>query len=190
MDKTTFLTLLEQSRVIAAVKDESGLAAALKSDCRIVFLLFGDVMSIPATTKMIAESGRAAMVHVDLIDGLSARDVAVDYIAKNTAATGVISTKSALVRRADSLGLLAVQRFFLLDSMSLQNVYKQLPKDAACAVELLPGLMPKIISEVSRRSPLPVIAGGLISDEDDVAAALAAGACAVSSTNSNVWKTT
>lgn len=42
------------------------------------------------------------MVHVDLIDGLAARDVAVDFIAKSTRADGIID--SNLVRRAKTQG--------------------------------------------------------------------------------------
>ena len=33
--------------VIAAVKDETGLATALKSECEVIFLLFGSVVNIP-----------------------------------------------------------------------------------------------------------------------------------------------
>ena len=32
--------------VIAAVKDEAGLAAALESECEVVFLLFGSVVNV------------------------------------------------------------------------------------------------------------------------------------------------
>jgi len=35
---------------------------------------------------------------------------------------------------------------------------------------------------------VPIIAGGLISEKEDVVAALSAGAISVSTTNVNVWK--
>ena len=38
------------------------------------------------------------MVHVDLITGLSGKEVAVDFIKNNTLADGIISTKPALIR--------------------------------------------------------------------------------------------
>lgn len=55
-------------------------------------------------------------------------------------------------------------------------------------IEILPGLMPKIIRRISRLVKVPVIAGGLISEKEDVVAALAAGATAVSTTNPSVWE--
>jgi glycerol uptake operon antiterminator len=57
--------------------------------------------------------------------------VAADFIARHTDADGVISTRSALVKRAGELGLITVQRFFLLDSMALRNMEKQLAQDAS-----------------------------------------------------------
>ena len=55
-------------------------------------------------------------------------------------------------------------------------------------IEVLPGLMPKIIRQVAQITGKPVIAGGLISDKKDVTRALSAGAVAVSSTNPAVWR--
>ncbi|KIR03012.1 Glycerol uptake operon antiterminator regulatory protein [Lachnospiraceae bacterium TWA4] len=47
--------------------------------------------------------------------------------------------------------------------------------------------MPKIIKKLTKNLSIPLIAGGLISEREDVVAALNAGAIAVSSTNQAVW---
>lgn len=64
--------------VIAAVKDETGLAAALKSECEVIFLLFGSVVNIPDLVERVRAAGKLAIVHIDLLDGLSQREVAVE----------------------------------------------------------------------------------------------------------------
>lgn len=127
------------------------------------------------------------MVHVDLIDGLASKDIAVDYIAKNTRADGIISTRPNIVHRAKVCGLLAVQRFFLLDSIALNNIGKQPSLKDADAIEILPGLMPKIIRRLVATIGKPVIAGGLIREKEDIVNALNAGAIAISSTDPNTW---
>ena len=67
---------------------------------------------------------------------------------------------------------------------NLGNQHEQLPD----VVEVLPGLMPKILKQICKTSKVPVIAGGLISDKEDVMGALGAGAAAVSTTNQKVWE--
>lgn len=178
---------LEEMPVVAAVKNHEGLEKSLCSDSGIVFVLYGDINSIPEITRRIQAAGKFAFVHIDLLDGLSAREAAVDYIRRSTPAAGIISTKPALIRYAKSLGFVTVQRFFVLDSLALENVRRADSQDAADFVEILPGLMPKIIRRLADEIHKPIIAGGLISDKEDVVTALGAGAVAISSTNTGVW---
>lgn len=187
MRRDEFFGLLEENPVIAAVKDMKGLEMALQTDVNIIFTLYGTVVNIGKITEKIKSAGKLCMVHMDLVDGLAPRDSGIDFIQQYTSADGIISTKGNLVRSAGSQGLLAIQRFFLLDSMAIENISRQYPSDLACAVEVLPGLMPKIVKRVAKEIGSPVIASGLISDKEDVMNALSAGANAVSSTNPDVW---
>lgn len=187
MDTPQLLELLAAGPVIAAVKSPEGLAQALDSDVSVLFLLYGDILTIRDTVARVREAGKRVFVHLDLIEGLSNREISADFIARSTAADGVISTRPALTRRARELGLVAIQRIFLLDSMALKNVERHFSQESADLVEVLPGLMPKIIRQLCRTTGRPIIAGGLITDKEDVTGALGAGAVAVSSTNPAVW---
>ena len=187
MDKAQLLELLADGPVIASVKNDAGLAAAMDSDVAVIFLLYGDVLTIDNIVRRAHDAGKVVFVHLDLVDGLAAREVSVDFIARHTAADGVLSTKANLTRRAKELGLVSIQRFFLLDSMAIKNIEKHLGQDVSDLIEVLPGLMPKIIRQVRAVAGKPVIAGGLITDKEDVTGALGAGAVAVSTTNPAVW---
>ncbi len=188
MDRSRLLELLADGPVIAAVKDDAGLAAALASDVSVLFLLYGDILTVGDVVRRAHSAGKVVFVHLDLLEGLSSREVAVDFIARNTAADGVISTKAALTKRARELGLVGIQRFFLLDSMAFRNIERHFAQDSSDLIEVLPGLMPKMIRRVAQVTGKPIIAGGLISDKEDVTGALGAGAVAVSSTNPAVWE--
>jgi glycerol uptake operon antiterminator len=178
-----FLALLQRTPVILAVKSMEGLEKSLGGNSNIVFVLFGDILNIPGIVSKIKDAGKLALVHIDLIDGLASRDIAVDFLLEHTRADGILSTKANLVKHAKTRGLLTIQRFFVLDSMALINIEKQFPLDYADAVEILPGVMPKIIHKIAEITKKPVIAGGLISDKEDVRHALEAGAVSVSSSN-------
>jgi len=187
MKKEAFIRFLQSNRIIAAVKDTEGVKNVLSSKCQVVFVLFGDLVNIPGIVKKIKETGKIVFVHVDLIEGLSSKNIAIDYIAKNTMSDGIISTRPNIIKYAKSIDLLTIQRFFILDSMALDNVSKHLQKESADAIEILPGLMPKIIKKLSMNTGNPIIAGGLISDEEDIKHAIDAGASAISSSNEKIW---
>ncbi len=187
LDKTELLELLADGPVIASVKDDAGLAAAVASDVSVVFLLYGDVLNISELVRRAHDAGKVVFVHLDLIEGLASREISADFVAKYTKADGVLSTKVTMTRRAKELGLVAIQRFFLLDSMAISNIEKHLSPECSDMIEVLPGLMPKAIRRVCGVTTKPVITGGLITDKEDVTNALSAGAVAVSTTNPGVW---
>ena len=179
--------LVDSAPVIAAVKDMDGLEQCLQSDCRMVFVLFGNLCNIGRIVARIKEAGRIAFVHLDLIAGLSAKEVSVDFIKQTTLADGIISTKQPQIRRGKELGMFTVQRFFVIDSIALSNIKKQHESGEPDFIEVLPGVMPKIIARLCGEISTPIIAGGLIADKEDIMAALSAGACAISTTNRSVW---
>lgn len=185
--KRKFRVILEDCPVIAAVKDETGLKECLYSESQIIFLLFGDICSVGRYVEIAKSAGKMVFVYMDLINGLGNKEVAVDFIREHTGVDGIISTKPQLVKRAKELGLFGILRIFVIDSMAFGNIEKQCASLVPDAVEILPGLMPKIIKKLCSTVNVPIIAGGLISDKEDVMNALNAGAIAISVTNQRVW---
>lgn len=180
--------LIEANPVIAAIKDMEGLkACCVRDEIKVVFILFGDICNIGDIVRQVKEAGKVSMVHIDLITGLSGKEVAVDFIKNSTDTDGIISTKPALIKRARELSLYTTLRIFVLDSMAFENIERQVAVARPDIIEILPGLMPKVIRRVCKLVKIPVIAGGLISDKEDVMAALSAGAISVSTTNPQVW---
>lgn len=185
--KKEFKEALEDSPIIAAIKDEEGLMKCLSSDSHVVFILYGDIISISDIVNTVKSSGKIAMVHIDLISGLSSKEIAVDFLKKYTQADGIITTKPSLIKRAKELGLYTILRLFLLDSMAYENIDKHVKSAKPDLIEVLPAPMPKIVAKVCKLSPIPVIAGGLVSDKEDIMTLLQSGVVSISTTNQNVW---
>ena len=135
--------------------------------------------------RRIHEAGRFAVVHVDLIAGLAGKEVAVDFI-RNTTEPTASSPPGSPSSAVQELGLAAILRVFLLDSIALESLDK-IPPNLPDCLDLLPGTMPKILRRVCATAKVPVLAGGLIADKEDVMAALEAGITAISTTNQAVW---
>lgn len=182
------IQLLAEEPVIAAVKNESELNRAIHSPCHVIFLLYGDICTLSENIALLKKHQKTVMVHVDLIEGLENKSIAVEYIKKATNADGIISTKPNLIKTAKDLDLAAVQRFFVIDSLAFQNIKKHMESGKADFIEILPGVMPKVIKKIVNTVSVPVIAGGLISDKEDIISALGAGAAAVSTTLPQLWE--
>lgn len=182
--------LLEQLQInpiVAAAGNEEELTLALESDCRVVFLLMGNLLDIGELTRRVHESGKLCVIHLDLIEGYSNKEIAVDAVRRETQAEGIISTRGALIKRAKQLGMAAIQRGFMLDSRSLASFEQQIQQSKPDFVEILPGLLPKVIAILKSRVDIPIIAGGFIHEKEDVIAALSAGALAVSASSPRIW---
>ena len=185
--KKEYREAIEDSPVIAAVNTFDGLEKALTCESHIIFILFGDICNISEIVAKVKAAGKLAVIHIDLITGLASKEIAVDFIRQRTEADGIISTKPGLIKYAARLSLFTVLRFFVIDSLALSNIERQLQNVRPDVIEILPALMPRILSKICRMASVPVITGGLVDDKDDVISMLSAGAACVSSTSENIW---
>lgn len=180
--------LLDGCPVIAAVKDTESLERGIRSDIPLVFVLFGDICSIEEIVEKLKEAGKTVFVHLDLIQGLSGREVAVDFLKARTKADGIISTKINVVNYAEQQGFYTVFRVFLVDTKAYETLVKQRKQIHMDVLEILPGVMPRVIKKLVQSFSIPVIASGLIMEKEDVIEGLKAGAMAISTTNIKVWE--
>lgn len=186
MKRSEFSDILYGSPVIAAVRDEDGFQKALASECQVLFFMCGTLCTIGAMTKEAKKQGKTVFVHLDLVEGLGHQSpAAIDFLMEQAAIDGIISTKAGMIAYAKKKNLLAIQRYFLLDSLSLNNLLSL--SSSADAIEILPAVLPKIFRWVLQRQKLQLIAGGLVSDKEDIVSILNAGAVAVSTSNSDLW---
>ena len=179
-------TLLDEP-VIAAVKTDEALTAALASPCSTIFLLASTLLTVDGLVHRIHDAGKLAVVHIDLVDGLSSREIAVDSLNALCHPDGIISTRPMLLRRGRELGMLTVLRVFAIDSKAVSNLGRETEGGMPDVIEILPGTLCKVLHRLSRELPVPLIAGGLLSDKADVLAALGAGALCVSASDESLW---
>lgn len=176
-----------QSPIIAAIRDPKELSKALACPQPVVFLLTGDITNVVDLVRSVRKAGKEVFVHFDLVTGLGKDNHALAWLASTAEPTGIITTRNSLVNHARSLGLVTVQRTFMLDSQSLQITVEQSRKAKPDFLEAMPGIAPEGIRLLAHQSLCPVIAGGLIRTKDQVEAALDAGAIAISTSAEDLW---
>ena len=179
--------LLQAHPVIAAVRSEEAARRAVRSKAPVVFLLGGSILTAQAQVRALKEAGKVVFLHMDLMDGLGADAAAVQWCAQQIGPDGVISTRPKLLSAAQDAGMATVQRLFLMDSVSFDRSVKLLRSCRPTLAEVLPGLVPKAIAQLTQSIESPVIAGGMITEKAEVQAALKAGALAVSTGDEALW---
>ncbi|MBG9768449.1 glycerol uptake operon antiterminator GlpP [Bacillus vallismortis] len=132
--------------------------------------------------------GKNMMVHVDLIQGIKHDEYGAEFICQDIKPAGIISTRSNVIAKAKQKKIYAIQRLFLLDTSAMQKSMEFVGKHKPDFIEVLPGIVPSLIQEIKEKTGIPIFAGGFIRTEEDVERALKAGAVAVTTSNTKLWK--
>ena len=172
--------------VIAAVRDSKILASSPLDSIDTVFLLSTNIIELEHTVKEIQAKGKEIFVHADFADGIGKDKFGMEFI-KNTGADGVISTRAGVIKAARDVGLKTVQRIFIVDSQSIETAIDSTRASKPDMIEIMPGVVPKVIEAMKSRTDIPLIAGGLVSTADEVSKAIDAGAIGVSTSNTQLW---
>ncbi|MEK3973565.1 glycerol-3-phosphate responsive antiterminator [Psychrobacillus sp. FSL K6-1267] len=176
-----------ESQIIASVTNEQDLKQAINSKANIVFLLTGNLLTAGGYISQLKQANKYVFVHLDFIDGISSSKTALTFVADQWKPTGIITTKSHVVKLAKEAGLMTIQRIFLLDRSAITKGIEMVNSCRPDAVEVMPGIMPKVIDQLSMSLVFPIIAGGLIDNISEVHQALENGALAVSAGIPEMW---
>jgi glycerol uptake operon antiterminator len=181
-------SLLEQTRIIPAVRNPELLSKALAVAGKIVYLLYATPENIQEMATKVTASGKVPIVNLDLVAGFARDAVAIEYLSRRSV-RGIISTHQEPLRAARNLGLFAIQRTFLLDSAALQSALRSIEQSRPDAVEVLPAIVaPYLVSEVNQpQFKLPVIAGGLVRSFRQIEDLVNQGVNAVSVSSPGLW---
>lgn len=175
-------------RVLPATNKLKDVEAILASPFSYMVLLGGHLGQLKPTVDLVKQYGKKVLLHADLIDGLKNDEYAAEYLCQTVQPAGIISTRASVISRTKKNGLIAIMRLFLIDSDAMERSYTMLEKQRPDFIEVLPGVIPDVITEVKERSGIPIIAGGLIRTDEHVQQALDAGATAITTSRKELWR--
>ncbi|MBQ8850274.1 MAG: glycerol-3-phosphate responsive antiterminator [Clostridia bacterium] len=176
----------ENYPVIAAVKSRDDLEHAIRSEVQAIFLLSSNIIDIEALSSLAHSCGKILFIHMDFVDGLSKDTAGVRYLSTK-GIDGIISTRSNIISAAHDAGIFCIQRFFMIDSRSVDTALETLKQSKADMIEIMPALAYKSITKIKNNIQIPIIAGGLIESRDEVYKALGAGASMISTGKTELW---
>ncbi|MDF2963635.1 MAG: transcriptional regulator [Paenibacillus sp.] len=188
----TYFNRLNTHRMVASIKEpkQIEIALSLRNQLSGVFLLTGHIGVIKGYVDLFKNHNVPVFLHLEKIGGLSTDTYGLDYLAKVIRPTGIITTKTNVVKIAKKMGLFTIQRFFLVDTEGLDNISKSLGQIEPDIIEVMPARIPEMIGEIKKFTSLPIISGGLLFERSHIMECLRHGATAVSSSKSELWRET
>lgn len=185
-DPATFIARVAAGPCCAAITDDTRVDVALASRTPVVFILRGNGLLIAPLVRRFHDAGKLVAVHIDLVAGLRPDRAGVSWLAA-AGVDAVISSHGQLMAPIRNEGMSAIHRLLLVRRSQLDSAVAAITRSAPNIVEVLPGVIFPSIVGMLPRFQVPVLAGGFIRTEQDVQAALAAGALGVTTSASAFW---
>ena len=177
--------LFDNRKVAASVRTDEDFKEALKSDVEVIFMQNSDILNVKEQITQAHSSGKKVLIHMDFAEGIGKDRAGLNFI-KLMGADGILTTKTGMIRSAKDIGLITVQRFFIVDSHSVDTAVESIKIARPDVIEIMPGVLEKKIREFAEKVDTPILAGGLIEFKEEVDSALEAGAKAVSTASKNL----
>lgn len=181
------LETIRTERVIAAVAEISDVALVLTAPVSTVFVLHADIRELEQAVHLLRAHGKSVFVHFDMVEGVASNAAGLEHLVSLFPFDGVITTRGGIIQRGKRLGLVTIQRVFMIDSRSISTAVSAVDKYRPDAIEIMPGLMPKAVHAIHDRIHPMIITGGMVSTHEEVEMMLDTPAAAVSASETSVW---
>ncbi|MEJ8777555.1 glycerol-3-phosphate responsive antiterminator [Pseudogracilibacillus sp. ICA-222130] len=173
--------------IMPAVRQLKDFEKALSSEHTWIVLLETRLSQLKQLVTYAKKENKKVLIHIDLIQGLKADEYGVEFIAREIKPEGIISTRGSVIDSVKKYDLIAIQRLFLLDSLSIDSNVRISGRTKADYIEVLPGTMPELIKKIQKVTDIPIIAGGLLTTQEDINEAFEAGSIAVTTSSTSLW---
>lgn len=177
---------LTRNPVIASVFGVEAIPGFIASGCQVCILANVALHELAGLLEALSDAGKYTFVNLDACSGLGHDRGGVEYL-KQIGAEGIISTKTALIQRANTLGMVTMQKVFVTDRSNLPRNTMAIEQSKPHLVQVMPWPVISHLAEGERRSLAPFIAAGFIRTGADVARALREGAKGVSTSDTDLW---
>jgi glycerol uptake operon antiterminator len=159
----------------------------LKTDIVYCILVDFQLAELAEIISDLKNHGRKVLVHADMIKGLSADEYGAIYLIQNCHVDGIISIKPKVISIAKKRKVIAMQRIFLKDSISLKRSLEVVENALPDCLEILPAVSGPLIKTIKDKVNCEVFCGGLISSEKQIQDCLDSGASGITVSDPTLW---
>ncbi|MFE4079027.1 glycerol-3-phosphate responsive antiterminator [Paenarthrobacter sp. YIM B13468] len=177
---------LSRNPVIGSVFGVDAVPGFLGSGCQVCILAHVALHELEGLLHSLTAAGKFTFVNIDACSGLGQDRGAVEYL-KKIGTEGLVSTKTALIQRANTMEMVTMQKVFVTDRSNLPRSTGAVEQSKPHLVQVMPWPVIAHLSPAELSSLTPFVAAGFIRTGGDVARALREGAKAVSTSAAELW---
>ncbi|MDT8336706.1 MAG: glycerol-3-phosphate responsive antiterminator [Candidatus Izemoplasmatales bacterium] len=178
---------MDRQRVIPAISSHKKLKEFLESDLVYGILMNFQLAQLEELVKTMKSYQKKVLIHSELIKGLASDEYGAIYLIQVLNVDGIISSKPKVIEVCKKRGVLGIYRFFIKDTISLEqslDIGRRLRPEY---VEILPAACYELIGDIKKDLNAKVLMGGLIRNKEQAECCFKQGAIAITASNPELW---
>ncbi len=174
-------------KIIPAINNHKKLMKFLEGDLKYGILMNFHLAQLEDVVAKMKEKHKKVLIHSELIKGLSSDEFGAIYLIQVLHVDGIISSKPKVIDVCKKRNVLGIYRFFIKDSISLEQSLDIGIKLKPDYVEILPSHCFDLVETIKHSLHCEVLLGGLIQNESRLKQCFSHGALAVTTSDEHLW---
>lgn len=179
--------MLEHQTIIPAISNHRDFKRFLELPMTYGILMNFQLAQLEELVSAMRAKNKKVLIHSELIKGLSADEFGAIYLIQVLGVDGIISSKPKVIETCHKRKVIGIFRFFLKDSISLEQSIDIARRIKPKFIEVLPAIGFKFIPAIKNSLDTHVLLGGLIETKSEIEKYLNAGAFAITTSNPDFW---
>ncbi len=178
--------MLDQ-KIIPAISNYKNIDKFLESKLEYGILMNFHLAQLADIVAKLKQHDKKVLVHSELIKGLSSDEDGAIYLLQNLKVDGIISSKPKVIEICKKRHVIGVYRFFIKDTISLEQSLKIGIKLKPQCVEILPSYCYDLVEEIKNNLHCEIWLGGLLKEKAQIDSCFTAGAASVTISDYRLW---
>jgi glycerol uptake operon antiterminator len=180
--------MFKTQKIIPAISNHQDLKKFLALPLTYGILMNFQLAQLEDLVLTMKAHQKKVLIHAELIKGLSSDEYGAIYLIQNLKVDGIISSKPKVIEICKKRKVIGIFRFFLKDTLSLEQSIDITRKVSPDFLEVLPATAVDILEDLKKLIHQDILLGGLIKSEAQIKDCLARGAIAITTSNTDFWQ--
>ncbi len=178
---------MQNQKIIPAINNHKKFKLFLETDLQYGILMNFQLAQLEDLVKQMKNHNKKVLIHSELIKGLSSDENGAIYLIQSLNVDGIISSKPKVIEVCKKRNVIGIYRFFIKDTISLQQSLAIGKRLRPQYVEILPSSCYELVDEIKNEVHCEILLGGLLRSKEQIDKCFEHGAKSVTISNTDFW---